>query len=62
MWINTPRPINSNDEKKNHSSHAFAEGMANAFEENGYKVNVLVHFSPYQAGDINTIGKDNNVL
>lgn len=41
---------------------AFAEGMANTFEENGYKVNVLVHFSPYQAGDINTIGKDNNVL
>lgn len=29
---------------------AFAEGMANAFEENGYKVNVLGHFNSVSWG------------
>ena len=41
---------------------AFAEGMADYLEESGYKVDILIHLSPFQAGDIESHGSDKDVL
>ncbi|MCR5548053.1 MAG: hypothetical protein K6F25_04815, partial [Bacteroidales bacterium] len=57
--------INKNETIKfvSHSmGAAFSEGMAEYMIESGYSVNLLVHFEPYQAKDIETIGKSSDIL
>ena len=63
------KSLSSNMEKKEpfrfvtHSmGAAFAEGMADYLEESGYKVDILIHLSPFQAGDIESHGSDKDVL
>lgn len=41
---------------------AFGEGMARCLADSGFVTDVIVHFEPYQARDISTIGKNKNVL
>lgn len=41
---------------------AFGEGMARCLADSGYVTDVIVHFEPYQAGRIRTIGTSTDVL
>ena len=41
---------------------AFAEGMAKYLLENGYSVEMLFHFSPFQAAHIQTAGSKTDIL
>jgi hypothetical protein len=41
---------------------AYAEGMANLLIEKGYSVEMMFHFSPFQAYKIKTVGIDNDIL
>jgi hypothetical protein len=41
---------------------AFGEGIAQCLVDRGYKVDIIVHFEPYQAPDIETIGSSGNIL
>ena len=41
---------------------AFAEGMAEYLVESGFKVDILIHLSPFQAGDIKTQGAKDEIL
>lgn len=41
---------------------AFGEGMARCLLDSGYVVDLMVHFEPYQAGDIETVGTAEGIL
>ena len=41
---------------------AFAEGMADYLIESGFKVDIMVHLSPFQAGEIETQGAKDDIL
>ena len=41
---------------------AYAEGMAKYLLEEGYSVEMLFHFSPYQAAQIRSVGSDPDIL
>ena len=41
---------------------AFSEGIAKYLKENGYPIDILVHFEPYQANNISSVGGNKSVL
>ena len=41
---------------------AFSEGMADYLLESGYRVEMMLHFEPYQASNISSIGTSANIL
>lgn len=41
---------------------AFAEGMADYLIESGFNVDIMIHLSPFQAGDIETQGAKDEIL